>query len=178
MLMQRAARLWPIGVFAMLCSTLTVANVRIFPVESQSGVHEKYTLRVPNEKMFDTVRIVGEFPAGLKILNFEFKPGWKLNIRKDAAGNIIGAEWRGRLRPYEFAEFGLLGVNPAEPSTLVWKFVQHYADGSKAEYTGPAGARFPAPVTRILAVAGATGDAAPRGSNANPAVLLDPAAHN
>lgn len=178
MFIQRAARLWPIGLFAMLCSTLAVANVRILPLESQSGAHEKYTLRVPNEKQVDAVRIVGEFPAGLKILNFEFKPGWIVNIRKDAAGNIIGAEWRGRLRPFEFAEFGLLGVNPAEPSTLVWKFVQHYADGSKAEYTGPAGARYPAPVTHILAAPAGTGDAAPRGPNANPPVLLDPAAHN
>jgi Domain of unkown function (DUF1775) len=178
MFIQHAARLWPIGVFTMLCSTFAAANVRILPVESQSGVHEKYTLRVPNEKQVDAVRIVGEFPASLKILNFEFKPGWKVNIHKDGAGNIIGAEWRGRLRPYEFAEFGLLAINPAEPSTLVWKFVQHYADGTKAEYTGPAGARYPAPVTHILAAPAGTGDAAPRGQNANPPVLLDPAAHN
>jgi len=178
MLNQRATRLWPIGVFAMLCSTLATANVRILPVESQTGVHEKFTLRIPNEKLVDAVRIVGEFPAGLKILNFEFKPGWKLNIRKDTAGNIVGAEWRGRLRPYEFAEFGLLAVNPAEASTLVWRFVQHYADGSKEEYTGPAGSRYPAPVTHILAASGGAGEALPRNASPSPPVLLDPAAHH
>jgi len=178
MVRQRAALIWPIGLLALLCNPVAYGSVRILPAESVAGVHEKYTLRVPNEKLTDAVRVVGEFPAGLKIYNFEFKPGWKLSIHRDAAGNIIGAEWRGRLRPYEFAEFGLLGSNPVEPATLVWKFVQHYADGSKEEYSGPAGSRYPAPVTHILAPSGGSGEALPRNANPSPPVLLDPAAHH
>jgi hypothetical protein len=51
--------------------------------------------------------------------------------------------------PYEFVEFGMLGINPKEETSLVWKFVQFYEDGSKEEFTGPVGSRLPSPVTTL-----------------------------
>jgi uncharacterized protein YcnI len=138
-----------VAAFTLACASLTLAHIRIAPVESAPGAREKYTMRVPNEKQVATVRVEGEFPAGLDIYDFEFKPGWKIDFKKDDKGKIVGATWTGKVSPYEFVEFGMLGINPKEATTLVWKFVQYYEDGSKEEFTGPVGSRLPSPVTTL-----------------------------
>ena len=46
--------------------------------------------------------MVGEFPEGLDIYDFEFKPGWNIEVQKEIdKDKIIGATWTGTLRPYE-----------------------------------------------------------------------------
>ncbi len=135
--------------FALACASVTFAHIRIAPTESAPGAREKYTMRVPNEKQVATIRVEGEFPAGLEIYDFEFKPGWKIDFKKDDNGKIVGATWIGKIVPYEFVEFGMLGINPKEGTSLVWKFVQFYDDGSKEEFTGPVGSRLPSPVTTL-----------------------------
>ena len=133
--------------FALACATLAFAHIRIAPTESVPGAREKYTMRIPNEKQVNTIRVEGEFPAGLQIYDFEFKPGWKVDFKKDDSGKIVGATWTGKVQPYEFVEFGMLGINPKEEANLVWKFVQYYEDGTKDEFTGPVGSFRPSPVT-------------------------------
>lgn len=130
-------------------ASLAFGHIRIYPTDSTHGAREKYTMRVPNEKQVATIRVEGEFPQGLNVYDFEFKPGWKIDFKKDAKGNIVGATWTGKIVPYEFVEFGMLGLNPKEGSELVWKFVQYYEDGSKEEFTGPVGSRLPSPVTAL-----------------------------
>jgi hypothetical protein len=106
-------------------------------------------MRVPNEKQVACIRIEGEFPAGVSIYDFEFKPGWKIDFKKDDKGKIIGAVWTGRMAAYEFVEFGMLGLNAKEGPDLVWKFVQYYDDGTNEEFTGPVGSFRPSPVTTL-----------------------------
>jgi uncharacterized protein YcnI len=134
-----------------LLASLAVAHIRIYPNDSIYGAREKYTMRVPNEKQVDSIRVEGDFPAELNVYDFEFKPGWKIDFKKNNAGKIVGATWTGTVHPYEFVEFGMLGINPKEGQTkeLVWKFVQFYADGSKEEFTGPVGSRYPSPVVTL-----------------------------
>ena len=132
-----------------LCTEAAFAHIRIFPAESVAGAREKYTMRVPNEKQVTTIRIEGEFPSALKIYDFEFKPGWKVDIHKNADGAIVGATWTGTIAPYEFVEFGMLGINPKQTESLVWKFVQYYADGNKEEFTGPEGSFYPSPTVTL-----------------------------
>jgi hypothetical protein len=133
----------------LLSAQLAFAHIRILPAESSPGAREKYTMRVPNEKQVATIRIEGEFPGGVNVYDFEFKAGWKLDFKKDDKGRIVGAVWTGRIVPYEFVEFGMLGLNDKEGSSLVWKFVQYYEDGTKEEFTGPPGSRLPSPVTTL-----------------------------
>jgi len=144
-----------LAISALWCG-IALAHIRIYPTESVLGVREKYTMRVPNEKQVATIRIEGEFPKNLKIYDFEFKPGWKVNIKKDAQGQIVGATWVGTIRPYEFVEFGMLGINPKQGDTLVWKFVQYYADGNKEEFTGPVGSFYPSPRVTLKPAASAS----------------------
>src|SRR5690348_3062664 len=74
---------WLLGTFLMLvCAHLVYAHIRIYPNESTFGAREKYTMRVPNEKQVPTIRVEGEFPSGVNIYDFEFKPGWKLDFKK------------------------------------------------------------------------------------------------
>ena len=134
---------------AFACASVAFAHIRIAPTESAPGAREKYTMRVPNEKQVNSIRVEGEFPAGLEIYDFEFKPGWKIDFKKDDKGKIVGATWTGKVQPYEFVEFGMLGINPKEETSLVWKFVQYYDDGSKEEFTGPVGSFRPSPVTTL-----------------------------
>jgi len=136
-------------ILAIVPSALLFAHITIWPKESAPGARERYTMRVPNEKQVATVRIEGEFPAELNVYDFEFKPGWKIDFKKDDKGKITGATWTGKIAPYEFVEFGMLGLNPKEGSSLTWKFVQFYEDGMKEEFTGPVGSRYPSPVVTL-----------------------------
>jgi len=147
---------------ALACVSLAYAHIRIAPVESTPGAREKYTMRVPNEKKVNSTKVVGEFPEGLDIYDFEFKPGWNIEFKKNDKGKIIGATWTGTLHPYEFIEFGMLGINPKEEKDLVWLFVQYYDDGTTEEFTGPVGSRLPSPVTKLKKPASA--DALPAAS--------------
>jgi len=135
----------------MLTATMALAHIRIFPTDSTVGAREKYTMRVPNEKQVASSKVEGEFPVGLQVYDFEFKPGWKIDFKKDAKGNIVGATWTGKIQPYEFVEFGMLAINPKEGTDLTWKFIQYYDDGTKEEFTGPVGSRLPSPVVTLKA---------------------------
>jgi uncharacterized protein YcnI len=136
-------------ILAIVPSALLFAHITIWPKESAPGARERYTMRVPNEKQVATIRIEGEFPADLNVYDFEFKPGWKIDFKKDDKGKITGATWTGKIVPYEFVEFGMLGLNPKEGASLTWKFVQFYEDGMKEEFTGPVGSRYPSPVVAL-----------------------------
>jgi uncharacterized protein YcnI len=101
-------------------------------------------MRVPNERQSATIRIEGDFPPGLEVYDFEFKPGWKIDFKKDAQGKIVGAYWIGRIEPYEFVEFGMLAINPkAGNPNMLWRFYQYYEDGFKEEFTAPPDAKMP-----------------------------------
>jgi uncharacterized protein YcnI len=131
-------------VLALLAVPVVFGHIRIYPMQSTFGAREKYTMRVPNERQSPTIRIEGDFPAGLDVYDFEFKPGWKIDFKKDDKGKIVGAFWNGRIEPYEFVEFGMLAINPKDGNpNMLWKFYQYYEDGFKEEFTAPPDAKMP-----------------------------------
>src|SRR5438128_12638772 len=85
-----------LSVITLVSAQLASAHIRIAPTESTAGAREKYTMRVPNEKQVGCSKVEGEFPAGLDVYDFEFKPGWKIDFKKDDKGKIIGATWTGK----------------------------------------------------------------------------------
>src|SRR3989442_14144842 len=92
--------------FMLVSVEIALAHIRIYPNESSVGAREKYTMRVPNEKKeANAIRVEGEFAAGLEVYDFEFKPGWKIDFKKDDKGKIIGATWTGKIQPYQFVAF-------------------------------------------------------------------------
>ncbi len=101
---------------ALAFGSLAFGPIRIAPTESTAGAREKYTMRVPNEKQVTCSKIEGEFPAGLDIYDFKFNPGWKIEFKNDKV-KIVGTTWTGKMMPYEFVEFGMLGSTPKRPRT-------------------------------------------------------------
>jgi uncharacterized protein YcnI len=136
----------------LLFATVSVfGHVTIWPKESATGVTEKYAMRVPNERATSTIRIELEIPANVTVNYFEAKAGWKFEPKKNAEGKIVGAVWSGGvIAPNEFMEFEFLGRNPAEETTVIWKAIQTYADGTKSEWVSlPGQEGSPASVTTI-----------------------------
>ena len=134
----------------MLVVSTAYAHVTVQPREATAGAAQKYTMRVPNEKSVANVRVEAEFPVNAVITNVEEKPGWTIEVKKDGSGKIIGAVWSGgSLAARDIVEFGISAQNPREETTLIWKVVQIYEDGSRSEWTGPRGSRGPAPITQI-----------------------------
>jgi uncharacterized protein YcnI len=149
---------------ALLCATgltlatssIAKAHVTVQPKAAKAGGHERYVVRVPNEKLIPTSRVEIRFPAGLRVTAFLDVPGWKLEVLTDSAKHITGAVWTGTLPPQRFVEFPFVAANPKEATKLVWPAFQTYADGEKVEWTGAEGTKTPASVTTISA-----GDVAP-----------------
>ena len=133
----------------LLAAGAALAHVTVSPKEAAAGATQKYTMRVPNEKAVANTRVEVEFPAGVEILTVDQHEGWKLDLKKDAAGKITGAVWSGSLAAKEFGEFTFSAKNPATATKLLWKALQVYSDGSKSEWMGAQGAKGPAPVTNI-----------------------------
>jgi uncharacterized protein YcnI len=139
----------PLAAALLLAPVPALAHVTIWPKESAAKAREKYEVRVPNEKQADTVAVELRFPAGLRVTSFEQKPGWMTEPVRDASRNAIGVRWTGRLAPQQFTEFGLLAVNPPAAGELSWTAVQSFSDGTKVEWSGPAGSKTPAPRVTI-----------------------------
>lgn len=144
-------RLIPIAAALLLLPMAAFAHVTVWPKESTAGAHEKYEVRVPNEKQADTVAIEVRFPAGLRVTSFEQKPGWITEPLRDSSGRAIGVRWTGTLAPQQFTEFGLLAVNPPSAGDLSWSATQSFSDGTKVEWSGAAGSKTPAPGVTIRA---------------------------
>ena len=62
------ARRFLAATFALVFAQATFAHIRIYPMESTAGAREKYTMRVPNEKQVNSIRVEGEFPGGSRSL--------------------------------------------------------------------------------------------------------------
>jgi uncharacterized protein YcnI len=78
---HRIRMLFLIAVLTALATSSAFAHIRIYPTQSTFGGREKYTMRVPNERQSPVIRVEGEFPAGLEVYDFEFKPGWKIDFK-------------------------------------------------------------------------------------------------
>jgi uncharacterized protein YcnI len=131
-----------------MTATLAYAHVTVRPMESPAGATQKYTMRVPTERNIPTVRIEIEFPDAVTVSSIEQKAGWKIEERKSASGKILGAVFTGSIPPRETAEFTFEARNPNEETTVSWKVIQIYEDGSQSAWVDASG-RSPASVTFI-----------------------------
>jgi uncharacterized protein YcnI len=131
-----------LGLAVLAISAGASAHVTVSPAQSTPGAREKYEIRVPNERKSDTITVEFRFPAGLRVAAVEQKPGWQGEAFRDAAGNLTGVRWIGRLPPEQFTEFGLLAVNPAKAGELTFTVIQAFADGTKIEWSGARDRRF------------------------------------
>jgi uncharacterized protein YcnI len=126
-------------------ASVSPAHVTVSPKESSPGAWQKYELRLPNEEKVATTALEVRFPAGLRVMSFEDKPGWTVEPLRDSSGAITGARWTGQLAPERFVELGIIAVNPKSGTGLVFSAKQMFADGTAVNWSGPAGSSTPAP---------------------------------
>jgi uncharacterized protein YcnI len=136
------------GVVACLLCASAWAHVTVWPRESQPGSYEKYVVRVPTEGKVATASVELAVPDGVTIVSMAAPNGFKYELKK-TADRVTSIVWSMPIAPGEFAEFAFMARNPRTGSDLAWKAVQHFADGTQVEWTGPKGDKHPAPITTL-----------------------------
>jgi len=137
--------------FLLLVPSFAMAHVSVRPRESKPGAEERYTVRVPTEGSVATTHVVLEIPGDVTVIEVLPPAGATLETAKQGA-RIVSITWRKEIPPKDAAEFTFLARNPRS-GEIVWKAHQHFADGTVADWAGPAGDKRPAPVTQLTAQA-------------------------
>lgn len=138
-----------LALVALAVPVTILAHAVVFPAHAPPGAYQKYVLSVPTERDVPTTRIEIRFPAEVTVISFADVPGWDLEVREDADGQVTGAVWNGTLPPGRFVELPFVAVNPRTETRLTWPVVQTYAGGEVVEWSGPEGSETPASVTLV-----------------------------
>lgn len=136
-----------LGLFLMVLAFLfsvnsVLAHVGVKPAQVGVGSFQTFTVGVPNEKGIASTKVRLVIPEGLEHVSPNVKQGWKVDMvheegdamAKDAAGHdahvVKEIIWTGNI-PSGFREdFYFSAKVPTEPTTVMWKAYQTYADGS------------------------------------------------
>lgn len=142
-------RVAAIAVVLVAASAVVQAHVTVSPRESQAGVVERYTVRVPTEGQVTTTSVELEVPADVTITEVVAGTGYAFETRKEG-DRIVAITWKQEIKPRETGEFVFVARNPRSEQ-IVWKARQRFADGTSADWIGVQGDRRPASVTRLTA---------------------------
>ena len=137
--------------------SLAMAHVSVRPRESTPGAEERYTVRVPTEGTVATTHVQLEIPLDVTVLEVISAEGATFETAKQG-DRITSITWKKEIPPRQSAEFTFRARNPSS-GEIVWKAHQHFADGTAADWAGPAGDRRPAAVTRLIAGAASAAQA-------------------
>jgi len=148
--MRSFALRWIVAGFASIAMAAASAHVTIWPRESRAGAYEKYVLRVPTEGKVATTSVELEIPPGATFVAIAAPLGHTYELKKSGE-RVVGIVWSMQIQPGEFAEFAFMARNPKDGTQLVWKAIQHFADGTSTPWSGPVGDKHPASVTTLSA---------------------------
>jgi len=144
--LRRIARVITLPVAIIVVAS---AHAVVSPGTSRPGAYERYVLRVPNESDNPTVKVEMTFPADVRVISFVDVPGWTLKAVMDSSGRAVSATWTGSLPPERFVELPFMAVNPRTAGRIAWPVIQTYANGDRAEWTGPRESEHPASITEV-----------------------------
>jgi uncharacterized protein YcnI len=141
-----------LGLFAVVLSIATpvFAHVGVTPRESKPGVTETYTFRVPSEGGMTTTSVVLDVPGGVTIISVA-APADAKHEEKKVGDRIVQITWTIEIKADASAQLSFVAKNPSEGASIAWAVHQRYSDGMASDWTGPAGSRSPAPVTKLVA---------------------------
>jgi uncharacterized protein YcnI len=133
------------------CASVS-AHVTVWPRESPTGAYEKYVVRVPTEGKVATTSVELVVPEGVTIVSMAVPTGFTYALKRAGerpGERVTGIVWSMQIAPGEFAEFAFMARNPKDVGEIAWKAIQHFADGSRTEWTGPRGDKHPASLTTL-----------------------------
>jgi uncharacterized protein YcnI len=102
--------------------------------ESKAGGFETYRLQVPTERPVETTGVKLFVPEGLTVSRFQVLPGFERSVEKNSAGLITTVTWKGKVASDEFVRFAFSAKNPAQPTKLLFKVHQTYANGEVVKW--------------------------------------------
>lgn len=122
------------GILAVFLVLITAqssyAHVVVKPAQVGVGERVNFAVSVPNEEDTPTVKLRLLIPNGLQSVRPNAKPGWNIELKKTASGDITEIIWSGGTIPVDLRdEFIFSAQAPATATTLVWKAYQTYGDG-------------------------------------------------
>jgi uncharacterized protein YcnI len=175
------------------------AHVSVSADDPTQGGFAKLTFRVPNETDdTDTTRVAVFFPATqpLASVSVQPMPGWSYEVRTHQLDQPISSDegtvteavsevvWTAdsadsALEPGEFEEFNVSGGPLPEASTMVFKALQTYSDGTVVRWiepSTPGGSEPEHPAPTLTLVAAGTGSGSDQASDtpASPAASTSP----
>ena len=123
----------------MILAKPSFAHVVVSPKQVGIGAYQEFTISVPTEKEIPTVELKLMIPESINgevVPNV--KPGWTINLVKQG-DKVKEIDWTGGSIPAGQRDNFLFQVQvPATETTLQWKAIQTYQDGSTVEWThGP-----------------------------------------
>lgn len=151
---QRNRVVFLLGFFLIFFTSVASAHVTVWPKETKTGAYEKYTVRVPVEENSATTKIRLVFPVGVTVESVEPIPGWNYSFEKGSKGENTALVWtasNGGIKPNEFQEFSFVGKNPDDATSLSWKAIQTYQDGTVVQWIDGKDGKNPASVTVVSA---------------------------
>jgi uncharacterized protein YcnI len=121
------------------------AHVRVLPVESKTGGHQTYTMKVPTEGKVTTTSVELEIPAGVSVVSTADPTETKVT------GGITTITWTVRIPPGQSQNFDFVADNPKVNQAMSWKAHQHYADGTGRDWVDLPMTKSPASITTLSA---------------------------
>lgn len=159
---------------ALGCAGAADAHVQLQPSLVAPNDPVEFTVLVPSEREAHTTKVELKLPDGVLPFAYGETPGWTRRLVTADNGAIERVVWTGKLAKDGYARFTFLAGTPEKPTTLTWKALQTYDDGTVARWIGSPDSESPAPVTQVRADAprqnaggeGAAADEAAAGSGA------------
>ncbi|HSW96449.1 MAG TPA: YcnI family protein [Candidatus Saccharimonadales bacterium] len=122
------------GISILLFAAPAFAHVVVTPKQVGIAAWQEFSMSVPSEKDNPTIGIKLLIPNGLKNVSPNVKPGWTINEVKNGSGEgamVTEIDWGGgSIPPGQRDDFLFQAQVPTKETTLKWKAVQTYQDGS------------------------------------------------
>jgi uncharacterized protein YcnI len=141
---------WILVVAMSAFATIASAHVTVWPRTSNTGAHEKYTVRVPTEGAVATTSIELAIPTNVTFVSIGAATTHAYELKK-TEGRVVAIIWSMKINPGEFAEFAFMVRNPKDGKDIVWKATQRFADGTSTQWAGLKGDKHPASITMLSA---------------------------
>jgi len=124
-----------LGVISILFVAAPVfAHVVVSPDQVGIGEYQEFSISVPNEKEISTTGVKLIVPSSIRSVTPNVKPGWTIDVVKDGE-TVKEISWTGGSIPAGQRDKFLFQTQaPATATTLVWKAIQTYEDGSTVEW--------------------------------------------
>jgi uncharacterized protein YcnI len=127
------------------------AHVTVWPRESRAGSGERYTVRVPTEGKVATTSVELEVPKDVTVSGVLVGAGYTYEVKREGE-RIVAITWKQEIKAGEYGEFVFFARNP-KAEQIAWKVRQRFADGTSADWVGPAGDKRPASITKLTPLA-------------------------